>query len=422
MSSAFGLFVIWSAAEHLRARVLRTIAERFEIRGVHRIQWSAASVSENFGRFYGSTRLTPPFHSFFEHQKGSGPFTVVTVVDHDAVFENRPSNRGVRLVHARLFDAKQEFRGWTKLPKVIHATETEQEAKRDLYMLLGMTLAQYLAQHSLPWDGTIEQHTRDVTGARGWPCLRDAFDALNHLVSYVVLRNFENLLDGHSSGDWHSSGDREQVDLLVADYKEAIRILNARPVLGLVPRWGGRFQVTVAGRRIICEIRFVGDGYFDRQWQHEVLQRRRRLDTGIYVPSSRDYFETLAYHALAHQRELSSDDARLLAAMAAAEGLDDWTPERLHTPGEARRLLDRLIPGSGRAHVRPKDVTVFYNFAAAGWDSAQRRRKVAGLLRTAAVSWWRLKAPVVRAALQARRELVMRLPVLRRWLRPPALI
>jgi hypothetical protein len=386
---------------------------------VHRIQWSAASVSENFGRFYGSTRLTPPFHSFFEHQKGSGPFTVVTVVDHDAVFQSRPSNRGVRLVHAQLFDTKQEFRGWTELPKVIHATETEHEAKRDLYMLLGMTPEQYLAQHPLPWDGTIEQHTRDVTGARGWPCLRDAFDALNHLVSYVVLPDFENLLDGHSSG--RSNGHREQVDLLVADYEEAIRILNARPVLGLVPRWGGRFHVTVAGRRIIFGIRFVGDDYFDRGWQHQVLQRRRRLDTGIYVPSSRDYFETLAYHALAHKRGVSGDDARRLAAMAAAEGLDDWAPERLSTPAEARRLLDRLVPGRGRAHVRPKDVTVFYNFAAAGWDSAERRRKLAGLRRTAAVSWWRLKAPVIRAARHARRELVMRLPVLRRWLRPPVL-
>ena len=58
MRSGFGLFVIWSAAEHLRERALRTIAENFEIRGVHRIQWSASTVSENFGRFYASTRLT----------------------------------------------------------------------------------------------------------------------------------------------------------------------------------------------------------------------------------------------------------------------------------------------------------------------------------------------------------------------------
>jgi hypothetical protein len=413
VSGAFGLFVIWSSAEHLRARALRTIAESFEIRGVHRIRWSADSVSENFGRFYGSTRMTPPFPTFFEHQKGSGPFTVVTVVDHDPVYELRPSNRGVRLVHARLFDTKQEFRGWTELPKVIHATETAAEAKRDIYMLLGMTPEQYLTQHPSPWRGAIEHHARDLTGARGWPHLSDLFHALNQLVPYVVLRDFDELPEGRV-------GDAD-IGLLVEDYREAIRVLNARPEHGLVPRWGGRFHVRVGGRLRCFAIRFVGDGYFDRHWQLEVLQRRRLLDTSIYVPSSRDYFQTLAYQSLAHERVVSADCAQRLSALAAAEGFEGWTTERLGDPAEARRLLDSLIP-PGRAHVQPKDITVFYNFAMTGRDPAWRRRELlAGLRRSAAVNWWRLKAPLLRAALQTRREVVTRLPVLRRWLRPPAL-
>jgi len=89
---------------------------------------------------------------------------------------------------------------------------------------------------------------------------------------------------------------------------------------------------------------------------------------------------------------------------------------------EARRLLDSIIPAAGRAYVQPKDITVFYNFAVTRGDPAWRRRELlAGLLRTAAVHWWRLKAPVLRAALETRREVVLRIPVLRRWLRPPTL-
>lgn len=415
MSQAFGLFVIWSAAEHLRSRALDVIGKRFEIRGVHRIRWSADRVSENFGRFYGSTRLTPPFHTFFEHQKGSGPFTVVTVLDRYPVFESRRTNRGSRVVNTRFFDTKLHFRDWTKLPKVIHGTETVAEVKRDIYMLFGMTPEQYLAQHASPWQGVVEHHTHDVIGARGWASLHDAFAALNHLVPYVVLRNFEELPASHVVGD------HDDIDLLVSNYREAIRILNARPLLGLVPRWGGRFHVTVAGRPILFDIRFVGDGYFDRRWQCEVLQRRRLSENGIYVPNNRDYFETLAYHALAHKRELSTDYSHRLAQMAAAEGVEGWTRERLDEPAEARRLLDSLVPGTGRAHVQPKDITVFYNYDVAGWNGAGLRRKFAGLRRKAAVRWWQLKAPVVRAAMEARRTVVLRLPVLRRWLRPPAL-
>ena len=415
MSPDFGLFVIWSAADHLRAKVLHALADRFEIRGFHRITWSADRVSENFGRFYRSTRLTPPFHTYFEHQKGSGPFTLVTVVDHHPTFDQRETNRGTRLVNTRLFDTKQDFRGWTELPKVIHATETMEEAKRDIYMLLGMSLEDYLRAHPSPWRGEVKHHERDVTAARGWASLHDAFDALNHLLPYVVLRNFEGLPDSHVVGE------HDDVDLLVEDYSEAVRILNARPVLGLVPPWGGRFYVSVAGRRIIFDVRFVGDGYFDQLWQREVLQRRCVSESGVYVPCRRDYFETLAYHALAHKQRLSSDYSRRLVEMAASEGREGWTPERLSIPSEARLLLDDLVQGNGRMHVKPKDVTVFYNFAVVGSTSAWVRRKLAGLRRKGAVGWWRLKAPVIRAAMEARYGVVRRFPVLRRWRRLPAM-
>jgi hypothetical protein len=415
MTPDFGLFVIWSAADHLRSQVLRVLADRFEIRGVHRITWSADRVSENFGRFYRSTRLMPPFHTYFEHQKGSGPFTLVTVLDHQPVFDRRETNRGVRLVNTRLFDAKQDFRRWTELPKVIHGTETLEEARRDIYMLLGMAPEEYLTARPSSWQGDIQHHARDVTGARGWASLRGAFDALNALLPYVVLRNFEGLPDSHVVGD------HDDVDLLVDDYREAVRILNARPVLGLVPRWGGRFHVSVAGKRTIFDIRFVGDGYFDGQWQRDVLQRRCLSNSGVYVPCQRDYFETLAYHALAHKRRLSRDYSRRLTAMAIAEGLDGWTPERLGAPKEARLLLDALVQGNGRAHVKPKDVTVFYNFAVVGWNAAWIRRKLAGVRRKAAVKWWQIKALVTRTVMEARYGVVRRFPVVRRWRRLPAM-
>jgi hypothetical protein len=412
MNVEFGLFVIWSEADHLRSRVLTALADHFEIRGVHRIAWSADLVSENFGRFYRSSRLIPPYHTYFQRQKGSGTFTLITVLDHNPVYANRPTNKGLRLVNSRMFDAKREFRGMTDHRMVVHSTETSEEATRDLYMLMGVSPEEYLQHHPAAWAGATEHCARDVTGAKDWPSLRDAFDALNHLVSYVVLRNFEGLPESHVVGE------HDDVDLLVEDYQEAIRILNARPVLGLVPQWGGRFHVSVSGRQILFDIRFVGDDYFDEQWQKEILERRRFSESRIFVPCDRDYFETLAYHAVAHKRELSHDYSVRLTAMAASQGRTDWTPDRLASSAETRRLLDTVVRDQGRRHIKPKDVTVFYNFAAVGLNWARSRQRLAGLRRKGATRWWRLKSSVIRMGMQARYGVVQRFPALRRLRRP----
>ena len=187
-----------------------------------------------------------------------------------------------------------------------------------------------------------------------------------------------------------------------------------------MPRWGGRFKVVVAGRPVTFDIRFVGDGYFDAAWQRDVLDRRRLSESGVFVPTERDYFETLAYHAIVHKRGLSPDYSRRLAEMAAALRVDGWTPDRLERPGEPQRLVDGLVRGQGRRHVRPNDITVFYDFAGAGWDRAWARRKLAGLRRAAETRWWRIKAAVTGAALEARYTVVRRYPVLRRLRRWPA--
>jgi hypothetical protein len=415
MKPDFGVFVVWPAAKRHEDEVLTTLASRFEIRGVHRITWSPDLADENFGRFYRSSRLTPPFHTYFRHQKGSGPFTVITVLDDNPAFEFRETNKGVRRVNARFFDTKSRLRDLTRLLMVIHSTETPEEALRDTYMLFGMTPERYLEAHGSRWDGSVFSLERDLPGARGWDSLHHVFDALSTLVPYVVLRNFENLPSDHVVGS------HDDIDLLVEEYHETVHTLNARPMHGLVPRAGGRFFVNVSGSRVVFDIRYVGDNYFDRTWQRDVLARRDQTHTGVFVPCERDYFETLAYHALVHKRELTEDYAHRLSSMATAAGWSDWTPERLAT-ADAHQLLERIVAGRGRRHVRPEDATVFYNFAAAGWRFAWPRRKLAGLRRNGLVRWWRVKAPLVRAVRETRSAIARRFPVVRRVRRSPGLI
>jgi hypothetical protein len=403
----FGLFIIWSNAVRWHAAIVDSIAAEFEIRGVHRVSWSRAHVTDNYNRFYHSSRLTPPYFTHFEAQKGLDPFTVITVLDRSPQYSERETGEGKQLVNGRLFDLKARLRSDTAAGKAIHATQTAREARRDLYMLFGMTIDNYLASHPGPWQGTVEQHDGDVPGADGWRSLGSAFAALDALVNYAVLRNFESLPGSQIIGA------HDDVDVLVDDYWEAARILNARPRYGWVPKWGGRFQVRVGESQVIFDIRFVGDGYFDPGWQRQVLDRRVRTAGGVWAVEARDYFETLAYHALLHKPRLSDEYRSRLIAMAQAQGRAGWTEAALSEQGSAQALLRSITQGT-RTWVRPHDITVFYNYRLAGRTFPMLRRKLAALRRKLVIRIWPARGQFLAIRRRVMQWFVLRFPALRR--------
>jgi hypothetical protein len=402
-----GLFVIWSNADAARTTIIDAIANEFEIRGVHRVTWSPEHVTENFSRFYRTSRLTPPYFTHFEAQKGRGAFTVVSLLDRAPHYDERDTGEGRQLVNAPLFDLKARLRAETSTGKALHATQSATEARRDLFMLLGATVEDYLAGHMADWRGDVEEHHHDLPGANGWPSLSDVFVALDTLVNYAVLRNFEALPGSQVVGS------HDDVDLLVDDYPEAVRVLNARPRFGWVPKWGGRFDVRVGDAPVIFDIRFVGDGYFDAAWERQVLDRRIRTPGGVWALAEADYFETVAYHALLHKARVSEEYSSRLVAMAHAQGRSGWTADALSRPGSARALL-RSITADGRAWARPRDITVSYNYRLAGATFPSVRRNLARLRRELTIRVWPLQAESVTRRRRLLQWFVLRFPALRR--------
>jgi hypothetical protein len=106
-------------------------------------------------------------------------------------------------------------------------------------------------------------------------------------------------------------------------------------------------------------------------------------DGGFFSPSPRDYFETLAYHAVVHKSALSADYRQRLAEMARALGISGWDSPALEDPARVRTLLDGLLQRRGFGCRRPRDVNVFYNFEATGHRWPSLRRKLAALSRKA---------------------------------------
>jgi hypothetical protein len=70
----------------------------------------------------------------------------------------------------------------------------------------------------------IKEIPKNIIGISGWKSLRELFFVMNNTLDYVVLRNFEELLDQNQS-DKHLD-----IDFLVNDLDQAVFILNAEKV------------------------------------------------------------------------------------------------------------------------------------------------------------------------------------------------
>jgi hypothetical protein len=376
------LFVIWQKARPFQDEILQSIASVFEIRGVHEVTWTPDRVDENFARFYQGPAV-PPYGFYFQGQKGGGPFLVVTVVDYEPLYEERQTHRGPEVLNARCFDVKQNIRKRIGGVMRVHSTDSAAEAARDLLLLLGMTAEQYLARYTQEWNGDTVKVRRNLTGADGWESMAELLEVLNHGVRYIVMRNFEDLPDSYVVGP------HLDVDLLTDNYFELVRLLNARPLHKSMPKWGGRFLGKVDGSDVLFDLRFIGDGYYDKAWAQRLLERRNWQAGGFFGPAADDYFESLAYHAIVHKQGLAEDYRERLQQMAEDLGRSDWNASELADFGIAIERLNSMMAERGFSHVRPLDPTVFYNFRPAGYSMPWIRRKLAGIKRRAFVRWSR---------------------------------
>jgi hypothetical protein len=410
-----GLFVVRSSARTEQERILRHTQKLFDVRRVYQIHWSPELIPENCVRFYREG-LGPPFRTLRQERRDEGPILLVTAVDSAPRYQPRVTPRGPARVNATFFDATQEFRAWTGGGSRVHGSSSAMEAARDLMLLLGTDPKTHLDENPHPWTGSIEEIHRDLSGAHGWSSPTELFYALNHTVRYIVLRNFEGLPQSLHVGS------HEDVDLLTDDYRELIGVMNARPHRKCILSWGGPFWVKISGENMWFDLRFVGDRYYDPKWAREILFRRVWNNGGFYSPSSEDYFESLAYHAVVHKSELSAEYRQRLAAMASSLGRSGWEVSALEDPARVKALLDGILERRGSRYCRPRDVNVFYNFEATGHRWPHLRRKLAGLSRKALRAWYRARQPLRVRYWEARETLCHKAPWLTAVLRRPGAV
>ena len=130
--------------------------------------------------------------------------------------------------------------------------------------------------------------------------IEDMFCRMENL-SYVVIRNFENLPDSVEMGK-HSD-----LDLLFAsrrDAEEFVRITNAERTFK--ESYRVQHKVVIGDSFILCDLRVTGDNYFPTDLSVEMVNSRKRLCC-FWIPQDVPYSYGLAYHAHIHKKHMKDD-------------------------------------------------------------------------------------------------------------------
>lgn len=343
----YHLFIIWEKAQWKKEDILEDIKRGLTIVKIIDIMWDQSRFADNLSRFYGQKL---PSGSKKEQECGNGRFTVVVVRDDAPDYALRKTSHGEERVNANIFDRKEKFRTWTNddtTPRNyhgsrIHGTNSEAEARHDLAALLGIS-PEDLAEHA---DEFPAQWSQNVTGLDGWESLAQLFYVMNQSVNYLVLRNFEYLPQRFCS---EQHGD---IDLLTDDLNRMRWILGGVPVFKA--KFRVHYRVRVGHEEVYFDLRHVGDDYYCRAWEEEMLRSRVWNSRGFPVMSEENYKYSLLYHAMLQKAHLSEDYKEKLKNMFAC-GEESYLPK-----------LRRFLEEKRYCITQPKDLSVYVNEANSG--------------------------------------------------------
>lgn len=176
--------------------------------------------------------------------------------------------------------------------------------------------------------------------------IHDFLHALNTSgIKYVVLRNYEKMLEPKMYMDGH--GD---IDLLCEESNSMARAIGAQP---FQHNDGIHYYVKIAGEKVSLDLRSVGDGYYCTPWQQEML-RSRVQENGIWVMNLENYLYSLIHHAVLQKRSLSEEYSLRLKEMSQRQGVHVETL----TERSFISILEKYMVEKGYFYVYPRDFMV----------------------------------------------------------------
>lgn len=172
---------------------------------------------------------------------------------------------------------------------------------------------------------------------KNYKSISNLFEELKN-TNYLVMRNYEEFENDNFLTD------HPDIDLLCENVKDITSKLDCKPKGDKDDNL--HYIVSIKNRVVPIDIRCIGDNYFDKSWQYNVLSRKTNYN-GFYVMDKTDYFYTLLYHACIHKKEFKKDYIEKLNSLAAECNIRFAFEERYE-------ILDNYLRNNGYLYVYPK--------------------------------------------------------------------
>lgn len=347
------LVIVWANALSYRDNIIEEISSQFNIRKIFNIHWDKKLYFKNLKIFYSHSLKDMSDNEYNKiisskiRDIGIGDFVAIVFEDEDPNIKKRDTTSGVVEVNTHVFDIKSKYRNIIGGSR-IHSSNDNWETNKDLTVLFGLNTEDFLKKYSTP-DTSIENISKNCEGFDGYENISRLFYVLNNCIKYVVLRNHENLPDKYVS-DLH--GD---IDLLVEHNNYAVKLTNAKRVFK--QKYRVYHTIKVAGLLFPFDFRYVGDQYYDTDWEKKIIEDRILVKDVFYAPCNSDQFYSLLYHAYVQKYEIKEDYFPKLEHYASCI-------EQKYSADEYSESLGLLYPflkTNSYEFVCPTDKTVIYN-------------------------------------------------------------
>ncbi len=285
------LFIIWENALYAYVQILDDIKKHFEIIQIVECKWDADAVASNFSRFYGANL---PKKSYKEKECGCGAFKVIIVKDNQPQYEYRNTSKGNKKVNINTFDLKEKYREWTNGGSKIHGTNNTKEFQHDITLLFGQNPNDYLRQYGHLKERHINQN---IIGYNGWDSLNQLFYVLSNTIDYVILRGYD-IIEKSSS----SNQPDDDIDILTTEYENAVYIINGKPACSTIRP---HQQIKIASTIFYLDLWDFYKGYYDLQWEKEMLQSKVNFADAFILNPENDFF-CLLYHCLINKNQIAA--------------------------------------------------------------------------------------------------------------------
>lgn len=347
------LLIIWSNASEYRDRIINDLKQHFLIRNAFKFHWGQDVFESNLKVFYAHSQRhleNDAYHRLLVEKMatcGTDEFYVILFVDKAPRMEMRKTSSGMALVNVNVFDAKSLYRKWSGGGHRVHTSNDEWETNKDLTVLFGLNTEDLFM--TLPESGDcFVEYSRNCLGVGGFESIQKLFYLLNNTLDYCVLRNHECIPNQFCTD---SHGD---IDLLVENRNYIRYLTQATDVFGLPYRV--YHTIRIAGEEIPFDFRFLGDGYYDKEWEKDILKTRKLSNKGFYIPNEENQFYSLLYHAYIQKPVVADDYIEKLILYARAAGITFDS-----TASHAISLLDVFFYSKNYDYVCPSDKSVFFN-------------------------------------------------------------